>query len=322
VKIKLLPDTDLVALAELAVSQGSIFNSAAWLSNYDSSLKVYGIYTNDNKLIGSFHLFTTQLGGLLTHCKNPPFTPHIGLFFLKQSSTKSTALSFEKSIATCLVDFLDSLSYPMLTLALPNEFIDLQAFIWKKYKVIPNYTYRLNLDQDIDELLKNLSGDKRTSINKAAKDNVKIEFCTDLQEVKRMVENTYTRKAKQLNAGILDKILFQFAKPENSFAFLAHHNNSAAALSFCIYDKTTAYYLLGGYATNNKHQGAGVLALWNCILHAKKLGLKTFDFEGSMIPQVEKYFRGFGGDLIPYFTVNKANFLLETGLKFIKRDTF
>jgi hypothetical protein len=135
VKIKLLPDTDLVALAELAVSQGSIFNSAAWLSNYDSSLKVYGIYTNDNKLIGSFHLFTTQLGGLLTHCKNPPFTPHIGLFFLKQSSTKSTALSFEKSIATCLVDFLDSLSYPMLTLALPNEFIDLQAFIWKKLTV-------------------------------------------------------------------------------------------------------------------------------------------------------------------------------------------
>ena len=118
-KIILLPDTDFAAFAELALSQGTIFNSAAWLSNYDSSFKVYGIYTNDNKLIGGFHLFTAKLGGILSHCKNPPFTPHIGLFYLQQSGTKSTALSFEKSIGTCLVDFLESLSYPMLTLALP-----------------------------------------------------------------------------------------------------------------------------------------------------------------------------------------------------------
>ena len=29
----------------------------------------------------------------------------------------------------------------------------------------------------------------------------------------------------------------------------------------------------------------------------------AFDFEGSMIPEIEVFFRSFGGDLLPYFSI-------------------
>lgn len=56
--------------------------------------------------------------------------------------------------------------------------------------------------------------------------------------------------------------------------------------------------------------------------HAKNLGLKYFDFERSMIPQIERYFRGFGGQLTPYYRINKAKLPFEILLKFFKRESF
>jgi len=76
------------------------------------------------------------------------------------------------------------------------------------------------------------------------------------------------------------------------------------------------------YTDNNKHSGAGSATLWECIKKAKSLGLEKFDFEGSMNPKIEHYFRGFGGNLVPYFTVNKANIFIELALTFIKREYF
>ena len=40
----------------------------------------------------------------------------------------------------------------------------------------------------------------------------------------------------------------------------------------------------------------------------EKFGVtKTFNFEGSMLPGVERYFRAFGGKQVPYFCLSKTN---------------
>ena len=89
-----------------------------------------------------------------------------------------------------------------------------------------------------------------------------------------------------------------------------------------MHDSQTAYYLLGGYQAEERHHGAGALAVFEAIQHCREIGLKTFDFEGSVIPAIEKYFRGFGGQLKPYFSVNKAWLPLEMALKFGWRQYF
>jgi len=52
------------------------------------------------------------------------------------------------------------------------------------------------------------------------------------------------------------------------------------------------------------------------------LGIKYFDFEDSMIRQIERYFRGFGGKLTLYYRINKAKLPLEILLKFYRRELF
>ena len=70
------------------------------------------------------------------------------------------------------------------------------------------------------------------------------------------------------------------------------------------WDDKRAYYLLGGFDHSAKSNNAVALAMWRAIqFTATNLKLPEFDFEGSMIPAVERFFRKFGGTIIPNYTI-------------------
>jgi lipid II:glycine glycyltransferase (peptidoglycan interpeptide bridge formation enzyme) len=321
VSIKRIDNTHIPAYTQLASEFGTIFNSVSWIQLYGSNLEHYGIFDNDQKLIAAFYLYKTKMMGL-AYYKNPPYTPHIGWCYKNKASNKANALTFDKNLISELADFMASLKGGLYTLAMPASVTDAQPFIWKKFKTIPNYTYHLDLRLSADELLQNMTADKRNSLKKAEKDQLQTQLTTDYAAVEQLILKTFSRKQKSIDAAFVKKILHTFANSENSFAFVTSLNGKPISAAFCIFDRTTCYYLLGGYDNENKHQGAGVSSIWNAILHAKAKGLTTFDFEGSMLPEVEKFFRGFGGNLIPYYTVNKALLPVEMLLKFMKREIF
>jgi hypothetical protein len=37
----------------------------------------------------------------------------------------------------------------------------------------------------------------------------------------------------------------------------------------------------------------------------RKRGVGVFDFEGSMVPSIETFFRGFGGTIVPFYQIRK-----------------
>ncbi len=307
---------------KLSEQQGSIFNSLLWEEKVHSgNMKYYGIFEDDKQMFGFFHLYFAKVGGL-TFIKNPPYVPNIGLCFTNKSSNKANALSYNKKVMELLAEFIESLSYSVLSIALPPGHNDTQPFFWKEFKVIPNYTYHLDLSHTEEEIEKGFSPEHRNSLKKAIRENVEVKETNDPQTVKDLVMNTFSRKNKGLNEANIQNILFDLANKDNSFAFAAYHNGKPVAASFCLYDRNECYYLLGGYDKDSKHQGAGILCIQKSISKAKSMGLKIFDFEGSMIREVEKYFRSFGPELVPYYTINKAKVPFEIALKFIKRGLF
>ena len=167
-----------------------------------------------------------------------------------------------------------------------------------------------------------MSEERRRNVRKAIKDGLIVKQVDDFGIVKFLILKTFSRQKMTVSENHLDKIFLEFAAKENSFAFVTFAKEKPIAATFCIYDKDTAYYLLGGYDYETKHHGAGASAMWEAIKYTKKLGLKYFDFEGSMVPQIERYFRGFGGQLTPYYRINKAKLPLEILLKFFKRELF
>ena len=78
------------------------------------------------------------------------------------------------------------------------------------------------------------------------------------------------------------------------------------SVAYLIWDATTAYYLLAGDDPARRASGAGMLLAWEAIRYASAvLGLRCFDFEGSMLPGVERVRVRFGAVQTPYFFVWK-----------------
>jgi hypothetical protein len=70
-----------------------------------------------------------------------------------------------------------------------------------------------------------------------------------------------------------------------------------ACATLVVRDRRTAYYLAGGMRSDVRSSSRLNLILFERMIHeAHALGL-DFDFEGSSLPGVERFFRGWGGEL-------------------------
>jgi hypothetical protein len=300
---------------------GSVFNQQAWLRIYSNELLVLGIFNLNKELIGCFNLYLKKALGL-NYVVVPPYAPSNAFVLVNPAQNTANKIAFEKEVHNLIANYLVSMKVFLIYSAFPTFVNDMQVYFWDKFKVIPNYTYQLSLNSSLDELFNNITSEKRKSIRKAQKDNLEIKLCSDYTIVLSLINKTFERREKHIDKELVSKILFEFANDSNSFAYVAYQNGNPIACAFCVYYKTTSYYLLGGYDNDNKNHGAGPACIWQSIIKAKELGITTFDFEGSMLPEIEKYFREFGGQLVPYYTINKASFLIEVALKVKKRSSF
>ena len=71
-----------------------------------------------------------------------------------------------------------------------------------------------------------------------------------------------------------------------------------------VWDEESVYYLLNGTAPDFKQYQGNALLIDRSIEIAHELG-KKFDFEGSVIKNIEQSFRQYGGIPKPYFRIYK-----------------
>lgn len=302
--------------------QTSVFNSRDWLSIYGNKISIHGIFNDNQELIGYFSTQKVKQLKLLSHTKNPTFSPNCGLIYINPAQNKAKKHSFNKKLTKLVSEYLSSIKTNIITLSLPPDINDTQAFYWDNYKVIPHYTYYQDLNKSYDDLFKCLEPKARSGLKKAEKDGLTFKQNKDYKIVKDFVINTMSKNKVAIDEKILDKILFEYSNKSNSFSYISSLNQDVLAMAFCVYFNGTCHYIFGGYNDKKTHPSAGPLCVWQSMLHAKEIGIKTFDFEGSMLIPVEKYFRSFGAELTPYYTLNKANYLIESLLKFKKRSNF
>jgi len=319
--IRAISDTELASYEALAREHGTLFHSAAWAALFGDRMVRYGVFQKNGDLVGGFCIQRTVTLGI-TVLRTPLFTPHCGPFFWIKAQNPVAILESRREILHAVADFLDRRSCALVSVSLAPQIQDMLPFVWRKFKVVPRYTYVLDLTSSFDDVQGNMSPVRRNDISKAARDGLVVRQTTDPAVIRDLVRETFARQQVQTNAQHLDAILFRFSNPANSFMFTTYRGDSAIAGCFVVHDTRTAYYLLGGSNADQRHHGAGALALLEAIKHAKKLGIAAFDFEGSMIPAIERYFRGFGGRLTLYFSVNKAWLPVEIMLKFFRRELF
>jgi hypothetical protein len=78
-------------------------------------------------------------------------------------------------------------------------------------------------------------------------------------------------------------------------------SDTPSAMLYLIWDNDVAYaWIMASRDGRPPDSYSMPWLLWQAILYAKNSGLTTFDFEGSMIPGVARFFRQFGAKAVPY----------------------
>lgn len=229
-----------------------------------------------------------------------PLTPYAGPFLLYPEGQKNASrISYEHKQYEALIKQLPKVAE--IDLSFPINFRNGLAFKWNDFEEGLKYTYLLNLKASKETLWKNLRENVRRQIKKAEKAlTIKVSF--NYKELETAMRSTFQQQneAYPLSKDYLKRVSQYLEKHQSGKLYLAYEKENLHSAIAIVYDATTAYYLVGGSIQAHKNSGAMSMLMWQAICNAKAMKLDSFNFEGSSIPSIEKYLRGFGGELHPF----------------------
>jgi hypothetical protein len=297
----------------------SIVTTPAWLHAFAGAVQAYGVFEAD-EVQAVFCLRMLQRFGA-SACLDGALSPHCGLIFSSRTGSAEKLNTWRKSVLQAMAAFLDRPALAFVSLTFPDWVLDFQPFIWRGFKVLTRYTYQIALQQKDDQMLLGaMSETRRRQLRNGAKNGFVTSLCRDTAIIEKLVARTMERQHAHSDLSAIDRLLTGFENRQNSFAFSTHRDGEPVAVCYCVHDRLRCYYLLGGVDELRSLPPAAPMAMFACIRHARELGLQVFDFEGSDIPGIEKYFRSFGGTLTPLHRVTKAWLPIEMLLKPFKRS--
>ena len=187
----------------------------------------------------------------------------------------------------------------------------LLPFKWNGYHLQVQYSYRLNDLKDIDALWRGLADNIRREIKKAQK-IVIVKDDHPIDDLITLQKKTFERQGRKIKNSELLKQLDNALLEHNARKLLCavDADGKIHAASYFVYDSNCCYYLIGGGDPELRTSGASSLLMWEGIKFASNVS-RAFDFEGSMIEPIERFFRAFGGVPTPYWRVTKMNGILS-----------
>lgn len=232
--------------------------------------------------------------------RKPPFSIYQGPYL---NPSEEFDLTDQMIIIQSLLDALPPFRYynqnwhPAMKNWLP--------FFWQNFVQSTRYSYAIFPDS-IERVRQRYNQNVRRNVKKAA--NLAVHSRIDVDELYKIIQKTFDRKQQTnpINKKLLKDLLRSCELHHCARVLFATDASGAThAAMLLIFDKKSIYYLAGGIDPRYKNSGAMTLLFDTAIAWAMTEG-KTFDFEGSMIPSIEAYFRSFGSVQQQYFVITKA----------------
>lgn len=235
----------------------------------------------------------------------PTFVKYMGPYFREAETLPNLTTShrlYEALIEQLpIVDAFEQDFHPSVTNWLP--------FYWKSYQQTTRYTYQFVLD-DLDRLYEGMNRNTHRSIRKA-QGLVSITTEGTIEDLNRLNRMSFDRQRLPLpyTMELLRRHDEALAAHQARQLFFARDASGRIHCAAClIYDTKTAYYHISGDDPELRDSGAGSLMIWEAMRYTKEvLGLQHFDFEGSVMQNVEAVRRRFGAVQQPYFRVWKTH---------------
>lgn len=214
--------------------------------------------------------------------------------------------SYEEKIVNELCDFIESLNLNKYDQQYHYHFNNYLPFFWRYYKEVTKYTYVIEDTGNMELVRGQYSSKLKNAIRKAEK-GLQIGEETDLERFYAINRMSFERQGIEIPYTYdFFKKLYDTCHERNACKLLhaADEQGNVQSVAMIVWDEMSVYYLLNGTNPNLKSFQGNDLLIDGAIEEAHKLGLK-FDFEGSVIKNVNHAFREFGGVPMPYFRIYK-----------------
>ncbi|KZZ72023.1 hypothetical protein A3765_13570 [Oleiphilus sp. HI0130] len=285
----------------------SVFSQSWWLdvvcgsSNWDVALVEKG-----GQIKASLPYYKRNVKGSI-YLQRPPITPFLGPSIVyPEGQTYSKRLSWEKEVLDTLFEQLPE--FVFFEQHFSPGFKNWLPLYWKGFQQTTRYTYVIDAKGFDDYLAELLPSTRRRRVKKANALGIKVYESDDIETFFALNKKTFARQGVKVPySWELVKNLYSEGKKRSSVRlFFASLEGKVIAAGFYVFDKHCVYYLMGGIDPEVTDVGAMDLIQLKGIELALN-SERQFDFEGSMMPSIEKYFRSFGAIQRPYFEISKTN---------------
>lgn len=284
-----------------------IFSRAWWLDATagEDNWNV-AIVERNGKVIASLPYVIKRKYGF-TVLTQPQLTQTLGPWLRESTAKYANRLGQQKDVMEELISQLPDFHHCVQNWHYSQS--NWLPFFWDHFKQTTMYTYVLRDLSDEKVLWDGLRENVRSDIRKAeSRVNLRVRDDVDVKAFLALNNLVFARQGKKLPypENLVECLDSACAERKARKIFIAEDRRGRMhAGVYLVWDESSAYYLMAGSDPALRNSGAGSLCLWEAIRFASKV-TKCFDFEGSMLESVERYFRAFGAQQIPYFRVYKT----------------
>lgn len=300
-----------------------IFSKAFWLDavcgkdNWDVCVVEKG-----GHIFATLPFYSRKKYGKKILCQ-PSLTQTLGPWIKPSTGQYTKQLTHQKELIGKLISELPE--YDAFSQNVFHENTNWLPFYWNGFKQTSRVTYRLK-DLSCEEVLwTNLQNNIKREIKKSAKVGVTLKPEPTIEEFIELNRKVFERQGKELPyKENLVKSIYETCSERACIKLLVAVDESGQnhAGALIVWDEQSAYYIMGGGDPSLRNSGATSLCLWEAIKFSSKV-TKSFDFEGSMLEPVEKFFRAFGAEQVQYHSIYKSNSkfldLVNLGKEWVRR---
>lgn len=179
---------------------------------------------------------------------------------------------------------------------------------WSGFSQTTRYTYVIHDLSDMEATWNGFASNIKREIRKALR-HVEIETPESADEFFDLNKMVFIRQSKSVpyNRSYLERLDDACFRRGQRKIFLARGaDGQPHAACYLVWDADSAYHLMSGGHPELRRSGATSLCMWKAIQFAADV-TKRFDFEGSMVEPIERFYRAFGANPMPYFAISKSN---------------
>ena len=237
----------------------------------------------------------------------PPLTQTLGHWIRPVGGKYTNLLSHQKDLLTELIEQLPPHDY--FCQRFHYSVTNWLPFYWNGFSQTTRYTYLIEDLSDLNRTWEEMDTSVRQQIRKAERLGVSVTETDDIERFLDLNELTFRRQGMRLpySRDFVRRLDAACTEQNARKIWIASGPDGRPHSGlYCVFDNQAMYNLMQGGDPELRTSGANTLAMWESIRFAATV-TKVYDFEGSMLENIENYYRDFGAVQKPYFQISRIS---------------